>query len=91
MWKSNAHDPWVCGPELTGVPCPHEWTKVRLCDKWLRPNSYYSVTSGQSLYVIEKHDNPLQVIKQNKISGANPRSSVGWTKHLSLHVVKQTY
>ena len=35
----NAIDPWVCGPEPMGVPCPHEWVTVRLCDELSRPNN----------------------------------------------------
>ena len=34
----NALDPWACGFEPTGVPYPHEWTMVRLCDELSRPN-----------------------------------------------------
>ena len=36
----NALDPWVCGPEPTGVACPHEWVTVRLCDKLAWPNKF---------------------------------------------------
>ena len=25
-------------PEPTGIPCPHEWATVRLCDDLSRPN-----------------------------------------------------
>ena len=35
----NAFDSWVCGPEPKGIPCPHEWTTVRLCDELSRPNN----------------------------------------------------
>lgn len=33
----NALDPWVCGPKPTGVPCPHEWATLRLCDELSQP------------------------------------------------------
>ena len=33
----NAFDPWVCGAEPMGVPCPHEWATVRLRDELSQP------------------------------------------------------
>ena len=35
----NALDSCFCGLEPKGVPCPHKWATVRLCDELSHPNN----------------------------------------------------
>ena len=35
----NSLNLWVCRPEPTSVPCPHERATVRLCNELSQPNS----------------------------------------------------
>ena len=39
--KVNTLNSWVCVPECTGAPCPHEWATVRSCDELSWPNTLH--------------------------------------------------
>ena len=65
-------DLWVCGPEPTGVPCPHEWATVRLCNELSRPNMVFEPMVVPwiccSSHVMGSVENTSRVIQKSHIN-----------------------